>query len=126
MQPMEFLFIENMSIGNYSLDSWTLHLLQQTVEHFRRNGQQAYLVGGSVRNLLLHEPCADWDIVTAGDAPKLARRLANALSGNFAHMHDKASRVIVKHEQQEMILDISPLNGDSIEADLHARDFTLN
>lgn len=115
-----------MSIGNHSLESWTLHLLEQTAQHFRHSGQQAYLVGGSVRNLLLHEPCTDWDIATGGDAPKLARRLANALGGFYAHMHDKASRVIVKHEQQEMTIDVSPLNGNSIEADLHERDFTLN
>ena len=117
---------EGMSIGNYFLDSWTHHLLEQTAQHFRHNGQQAYLVGGSVRNLLLHEPCTDWDIATGGDAPKLARRLANALGGFYAHMHDKASRVIVKHEQQEMTIDVSPISGTSIEADLHERDFTLN
>lgn len=115
-----------MSIGTYSLDSWTLHLLQQSAQYFRHHGQQAYLVGGSVRNLLLQEPCTDWDIATEGDAPKLARRLANALGGYYAHLHDKASRVIVKHEQQEMTIDVSPINGNAIEADLHARDFTLN
>ena len=115
-----------MSIGTYSLDSWTLDLLQQSAQHFRHSGQQAYLVGGSVRNLLLHEPCADWDIATGGDAPRLARRLANALGGSYVHMHDKASRINVKHEQQELTIDVSPINGNSIEEDLHARDFTLN
>lgn len=115
-----------MSIGKYSLDSWTLHLLQQSAVYFRDHGQQAYLVGGSVRNLLLDEPCADWDISTDGDAPKLARRLANALGGYYAHMHDKASRIVVKRDQQELTLDIAPLNGNSIEEDLQGRDFTLN
>lgn len=115
-----------MNRGKYSLDSWTLHLLQQTAEYFHAHGQQVYLVGGSVRNLLLDEPCADWDIATDGEAPKLARRLANALGGFYAHMHDKASRIVVKHEQQELTIDVAPLNGNSIEEDLQARDFTLN
>ncbi len=108
------------------MDTWTLHLLQQTAKHFSDNQCQAYLVGGSVRNLLLKEPCIDWDIVTDGDVPKLARQLANALGGHYAHMHDKASRVVVKHDEQEMVLDIAPLHGNTIESDLHMRDFTIN
>src|SRR5579883_660135 len=115
-----------MSTGTYSLDGWTLDLLQRSAQHFRHSGQQAYLVGGSVRNLLLHAPCADWDITTGGDTPRLARRLANALGGSYVHMHDKACHVIVKHKQQEMTIDVSPINGNTIEEDLHARDFTLN
>src|SRR5579859_20120 len=110
--------------AQHNLDTETLHLLQQAAHHF--NNQRAYLVGGSVRNLLLHEPCIDWDIVTDGDAPQLARRLANKLGGYYAHMHDKASRVVCKLEQQEIIFDIAPLQGDTIEADLHQRDFTIN
>ena len=40
-----------------------LHLLQHTAQHFLHNNQQAYLTGGSIRNLLLGEPCNDWDIL---------------------------------------------------------------
>ncbi len=83
-------------------------------------------MGGSVRNLLLDKPCTDWDIVTTGDAPALSRKLANKLNGNYAHMHEKASRITVKQKQQTIIFDIAPLHGRSIEADLRQRDFTLN
>ena len=83
-------------------------------------------MGGSVRNILLDKPCIDWDIVTTDDAPALARKLANKLNGNYAHMHEKASRITVKQKQQTIIFDIAPLHGRSIEADLRQRDFTLN
>jgi poly(A) polymerase len=66
-----------------------------TAEFFRDQRQQAWLVGGSLRNILLGELCNDWDIVTAGDAPALARGLADTLGGFYAHLHEKASRVIV-------------------------------
>src|SRR5579884_3240227 len=115
-----------MSRVTQQLDSWTLDLLQRTVAYFNSRHHQAYLVGGSVRNLLLGEPNTDWDIVTDGDAARLARQLANQLDGYYAHLHDKASRVIVKKEQQELSFDISPLHGRSIEEDLRERDFTIN
>src|SRR6266571_7711116 len=108
------------------LDIQNLHLLQQTAQHFSEHQQQAYLVGGSLRNILLGEACVDWDIVTDGDVPMLARQLADKLGGHYVHMHDKASRVVVKHENEETIIDISPLMGNTIEDDLRARDFTIN
>ena len=87
---------------------------------------QAYLVGGSVRDVLLGTPCTDWDIVITGDAPTLSRKLANKLNAFYAYMHEKASRITVKHKQQTLIFDVAPLQGRSIEADLHQRDFTIN
>ena len=101
-------------------------LLQQITQYFLDHHQQAYLTGGSLRNLLLHEPSLDWDIVTTGDAPKLARQLADKLGGYYTHMHEKASRIVVKHQQQDIIIDISPLKGHTLEDDLRARDFTIN
>src|SRR5919199_1814031 len=106
-----------MSRVTHHLDSWALHLLQQTADYFNNSHHQAYLVGGSVRNLLLNETDTDWDIVTNGDAHKLARQLANQLGGYYAHLNEKASRVIVKKETQEISFDISPLHGSTIEED---------
>ena len=87
------------------MDSRTIRLLQLTAEFFRDQRQQAFLVGGSLRNILLGEPCNDWDIVTAGNAQTLARGLADTLGGFYAHMHEKASRVVV------------PLKGNANEGD---------
>ena len=95
------------------------------INHIHQNHKsQAYLVGGSVRNLLLQEPCIDWDIATDGDVVNSARQIAHTLGGFFVHMHDKANRIVIKDDQQEWIFDLSPLQGESIEADLHKRDFT--
>ena len=81
--------------SRWVLDSRTLRLLQLTAEFFGDERQQAFLVGGSLRNILLGEPCDDWDIVTTGDAPTLARQLADKLGGFYAYLHEKACRVVV-------------------------------
>ena len=117
----------------YQLDTHTLHLLHQTAEYFSDQRQPAYLVGGSLRNILLGQQCVDWDIVTTGKAHRLARRLADKLGAYYVHLHEKASRVIVVLDtdspntpKQEITFDISPLNGKTIEDDLRQRDFTIN
>ena len=89
----------------------------------------AYLVGGALRNLLLGQPCVDWDIVVSAKGHALsqsARELAHALGGFYVHLHEKADRVIVKGSDQETIIDLAPMDGPTIEADLARRDFTIN
>lgn len=109
-----------------ALDSWTLHLLQKTETFFTEKRQQAFLVGGAVRNALLDIPCTDWDIATTGNAPELARQLSSRLGGSYANMNVKAGRITCKHEGCQHIFDIAPLQGNTIEHDLRQRDFTLN
>jgi putative nucleotidyltransferase with HDIG domain len=108
------------------LDNPTRQILQQTAQYFAAHQRQAYLIGGSLRNILLGEACSDWDIVVEGEAHRLARHLADILGGYYARLHDKASRVIVKAEAGDVTLDISSLHGQSLEDDLRARDFTVN
>jgi poly(A) polymerase len=110
-----------------SLDTHTLSWLQQVARFFASHeGVTAYLVGGAPRNLLLGLPGLDWDITTSGDAPLLARQLATSLGGYYVHMHDKASRVVLKEGPGEFIIDVAPLMGRGIEEDLQLRDFTIN
>ncbi|GCE27846.1 polynucleotide adenylyltransferase [Dictyobacter alpinus] len=108
------------------LSSWVLYVLEQSSRFFAEHGQSAYLVGGSIRNLLLQQPCVDWDIALAGDIRLLARQLANRLGGFYAPMHEKACRVIVKQEPYEVAIDLSPLQGSTIAEDVATRDFTIN
>ena len=112
-----------------SLDTQTRQILLQAAQFFAAQQRQAYLVGGSLRNMLLGEPCRDWDIIVAGEvgeAHRLARQLADRLGGFYARLHEKASRVIMKSEAGDITLDIASLHGRSLEEDLRARDFTIN
>src|SRR5258708_8996413 len=122
-----------MSEKEHSIDNQALHLLQQTAQYFIEHPrQQAYLVGGSLRNILLGEECVDWDIVTTGDAHKLARQLADRLGGSYVRMHEKASRVVVLvgnpasfPNTKDICFDVSPINGEPIEDDLSHRNLTI-
>lgn len=109
-----------------NLDSCFLQILQQIARFFESRHHEAYLVGGAVRNLLLQEPEKDWDIMTDSHAHQLARELAHQLGGHYVRMHEKASRVVLKHVEGETVFDIAPLHGETLESDLRLRDFTIN
>jgi tRNA nucleotidyltransferase/poly(A) polymerase len=87
--------------------------------------KDAYIVGGSVRDRLLGHTPLDFDVAVFGDAKKFAKRLATVTNGHWVEMGKQGHgvyRVIV----DKMILDVSAVNGTTIEQDLKRRDFTIN
>lgn len=88
--------------------------------------QPVYLVGGAVRDLLLGRETNDLDFVVPDQAVQLAFRIADQL-GVPAYVLDRerdAGRVVVSEAQTT--LDFVRLRGPNLEADLRARDFTVN
>jgi tRNA nucleotidyltransferase/poly(A) polymerase len=102
------------------------------IEAVRRNlpvGMQAWLVGGALRDLLLERPLRDMDFVLPGDARQVARSVAQDLGG-VAFILDESRdihRVILAGDDgSDYYLDFIHLIGGDIQADLAARDFTIN
>lgn len=89
-------------------------------------GEAAWLVGGPVRDAFLGRPVEDVDIVVAGDPERAARKLAAAAEAHLFPLSERfgAWRVIERDRAWQM--DVTPLRGDGIEADLALRDFTVN
>lgn len=90
------------------------------------HSQPVYLVGGAVRDLLLGRETNDLDFVVPDQAIQLAFRVADQL-GVPAYVLDRerdAGRVVVS--QPQTTLDFVRLRGPNLEADLRARDFTVN
>ena len=87
-----------------------------------------YLVGGAVRDALLHRPILDLDFATPGDAVLLARRVANALDGDVFVMDAErgVARVIYQSAAGRRWMDFTRFRGRDLLADLQARDFTIN
>jgi tRNA nucleotidyltransferase (CCA-adding enzyme) len=95
-----------------------------------------YLVGGSVRDLLLGRPRSDIDLVIVGDAAELAKRLggegetvehprfATAKARLEGHEIDIASARSESYARPGALPDVEP--AQSIEDDLSRRDFTIN
>jgi tRNA nucleotidyltransferase (CCA-adding enzyme) len=100
-------------------------------------GYEAFLVGGSVRDLMRSEENLDMDIVIEGDGIAFASKLASAIGGK-AHPHErfKTSKVVTKNfcvdvatartEHYETPASLPNVTASSIKKDLYRRDFTIN
>ena len=85
-----------------------------------------YLVGGAVRDALLGRISHDLDFVVPQDAIRLSFDIGDKL-GAPAYVLDKerdTGRVVLAN--QETLLDFARFRGPNLEADLRARDFTIN
>ncbi len=92
-------------------------------------GQEIYLVGGAVRDILLKRASQDLDFAVPSKGISLARRVANALDADFMVLDDvrDTGRVIVNESDGVRIfLDFATYRGRNLEEDLRARDFTMN
>ncbi|HMD51598.1 MAG TPA: HD domain-containing protein [Solirubrobacteraceae bacterium] len=90
-------------------------------------GAEAWVVGGAVRDRLLQRPTGDLDVVVAGDPEEAARAVARAAgrAACFALSQEFGSwRVVARDGTWQ--LDVEPMRGGTLEADLALRDFTVN
>jgi len=89
-------------------------------------GRPAWLVGGALRERALGRPTADLDLVIDGDPADVARLLARSgRAASFALSEDFGAWRVVAREGGWQI-DVERLRGESLEADLALRDFTVN
>jgi tRNA nucleotidyltransferase (CCA-adding enzyme) len=86
----------------------------------------ACLVGGAVRDGLLgrQSDYLDLDFVVPEGAIEAARRLSQKYEAGFVILD--ATRQIARVVFPEMTVDFAVQEGDSLEADLRRRDFTVN
>ena len=85
----------------------------------------AYIIGGSIRDLLLDRSPTDYDLAVTGNPKKIAENIAKNISGRWIEM-GKPGQTIIRVVSNDHIIDITSLNGASIEDDLKKRDFTIN
>ncbi len=90
-------------------------------------GQRAWLVGGAVRDRLLHRPTQDLDVVLDGEPREAARAIARSTRGAtaFALSEEYGGWRVVARDGAWQI-DFERLRGGSLEEDLALRDFTVN
>ncbi len=119
------------------LPAATVHLLRRAGVTAAREGAALYLVGGSVRDLLLGRPVMDLDLVAEGDGPRIAEALAAELGGRVAARSQFGTAKLVVGEQT---LDVATarleayahpgalpaVRPGTLRDDLARRDFTVN
>ena len=95
--------------------------------------ETAYMVGGAVRDAILCRDAkfrvstreyVDLDFVLPTNAVKVARKIAAHYKAGFVLLDPKRqiARVVFPHATA----DFAQQEGDSLETDLHRRDFTMN
>jgi poly(A) polymerase len=88
--------------------------------------EQAWVVGGAVRDRLLGRPVEDLDVVIDGDVRAAARHLALTAGGPTFELSDTFGAWRVVSPDRRWQVDLLPLREPSIEDDLRQRDFTVN
>jgi len=135
---------EKPSVGR-SLSSWlksrfppgVYNLLKFSGEVAEGLGFNAYLVGGSVRDLLRGEENLDIDIVIEGDGIVFAKALGEKLNASVkSHQRFNTAQVITgklkldvataRTEYYESPAALPKVEKSSIKKDLYRRDFTIN
>jgi putative nucleotidyltransferase with HDIG domain len=89
-------------------------------------GERAWVVGGAVRDRLLGRSVVDLDVAVAGEPRALARHLAVVAGGPAFELSGAFGAWRVHAPGREWQIDVTALQGDSIQEDLAQRDFTVN
>ncbi|MBQ4394729.1 MAG: HD domain-containing protein [Paludibacteraceae bacterium] len=125
-----------MRISDPKIENPVLHLIGETAD---RMGLECYVIGGWVRDLFLHRPSDDIDIVVVGSGIALAEAVAKRL-GKGAHLAVFKTYGTAQVKKGEMELEFvgarkesyrhdsrNPIVEDgTLKEDQDRRDFTIN
>ena len=102
-------------------------LVKRLGEYFASTGTCAYLVGGVVRDALLHRRTDDVDLAVSGQPQQVGSDIADLVGGRTVLLDEARDivRVAVPNRGGVKTIDLTPL-GDGIQGDLSRRDFTLD
>ncbi len=90
--------------------------------------KEIYLVGGSIRDILLKMALRDIDVAVPSDSLKIAKEFADRIDGSFFVMSEEegVARVVKKEGRKTLQFDFAMFKGKDISEDLSNRDFTIN
>ena len=120
-----------MSIQKEPLFLEALPVMQQLVDA----GYEAYFVGGSVRDMLLHKPISDVDIATSATPKEVKEIFPHTVDVGIEHgtvmvIHHKEGYEVTTFRTEEGYEDFRHPDKvtfvRSLEEDLKRRDFTIN
>lgn len=108
------------------------HIIQSLSAFAKEQDVQLYLVGGSVRDLLLRRQTTDIDFALASDAIQFAKAFATSIGETCIALEENPStaRVIVKQhhipQTPQLSMDFVQFRAASLTEDLRLRDLTIN
>ena len=103
-----------------------LQLIRQLHAFAEKRGVQLYLVGGSVRDLLLNQSITDFDFALADDAIAFAKAFTDKIGAAFVKLEEQPPTARVVIRETRLTLDFAGFRAETLEADLCLRDLTIN
>ncbi len=102
------------------------NLLSLFEDFAKRKGiiKHSFMVGGTVRDILMTKKIHDYDITINEDVIGIIKIFADEISASFIILD--VSYGIVRIAKEGEFIDFCTMKGGSIEADLSTRDFTIN
>jgi poly(A) polymerase len=88
-------------------------------------GEEAWIVGGAVRDAARGGEVTDLDLAVAGDPAPAAKAIARFGGGHAFELSAEFATWRAVASDRSWQVDLTALRGETIEADLAARDFTL-
>lgn len=131
MRPPKVYSIDEHRIPHYKIDKHAFYV----IEKLRVNGYLSFLVGGSVRDLLLNSRPKDFDISTSAkpeEIKKIFKRNCILIGRRFRLAHIRFGKKIIEvstfraGETNEAELILRDNIWGSPEEDVLRRDFTIN
>ena len=107
------------SLEEFITDNERIQLIKQN-----RGRRRLFVVGGTVRDIILGQDPYDYDFAVSGSGVRFARSLARKIKGAFVMLSttDDEARVV----KDDIIYDFIGIGKKDIETDLKRRDFTVN
>ena len=88
-------------------------------------GEDAWIVGGAIRDAALGREVTDLDLAVAGDPAAAAKAIAREGDGSAFELSAEFGTWRTVAPDRSWQIDATALRGETIEADLAARDFTV-
>jgi poly(A) polymerase len=89
-------------------------------------GVATHATGGFLRDALLGVAIHDIDLTIAGDPLELGPPLAGVLAGTYFPLREERGQARILLPGRNLHIDLMPLRGPDIEADLRLRDYTVD
>ncbi len=89
------------------------------------SGEGVWIAGGAIRDVALEREVTDLDLASAGDPAPLAKAVARESGGHSFQLSAEFATWRTAAADGSWQVDVTALRGETIEADLAARDFTV-
>lgn len=128
---LKFLFLERMKSMNISLPKGVTYIISELSKH----GHEAYVVGGSIRDVLIGLTPKDYDVTTSATPEEVMAIFPKTIPTGLKHgtvgvrTHEGLFDVTTYRTDGEYILHRYPKNVifvDDLVEDLRRRDITIN